>query len=650
MATWYSIKNRLESGEVKATNTFERFLTVFITSYGCIDMWYRDVTTSSEDDEREVRIYYLQKDTTFTAANTWERNNERPKFWLQFKGNEETIRASMISLLPYISQLHDQKRHGEWNFGATQPFEGQGSIITPAGNGFVVSGRFGDLVITNNGVIIDWETITWAFDGCNPTATIPLADDVCLKNLGVPVADCGGGPAAVGTCLTGSCGNWSGTYPITDADCSGIWFEKQDLSGYTQEQWNANQSCPDPTGTCVTGDCDNGFSAAYPVTQANCNGIDWFEGVDLSGNNSAYWENYYNCPAPIGCCVIGTTCNWLSVSETTEAQCTTNAGSRPFTWTEGNKGETCTLEYLSEANNCNTVPATLSLQATLAYSDGTLSAYLGCDGSGDAILPFISPGTMAIVTPGQPGIAPTSPRSSQPGDCAGYTYNADQMNKNQAFGSTTFNLTATYLYSIGDTAYYGIDDVQGWPGIVVNKTLRNFLADNYLPPCSFFTPDDEGWNHYEYSSENATTRIPGTMNGLLTRASYGGNLTFYGGSVEFTPLDSSLPTRTLNLNSNINNWRVPSLTCSPGWYKALHGSTPPVNQGCIYELFNKNEPLSSLEISFPFEGTPSIDTTYGASLIEQFYTDPDGINRYRVEAYRLTATMTESGTANETGG
>lgn len=652
MATWYSIKNRLEAGEVKATNTFERFLTVFITSYGCIDMWYRDVTTSSEDDEREVRIYYLQKDTTFTAANSWERNNERPEFWLQFKGNEETIRASMISLLPYISQLHDRKRHGEWNFGATQPFEGQGSIVTPSGSGFVISGRFGDIAVTSNGTPIDWETIVWAFDGCNPTATVPNGDDICFKTLGAPTADCGGGALdPVGTCLTGSCGNWSATYPITDADCSGTWFEKQDLSNYTQEEWNENQSCPDPVGTCVTGDCDNGFSAVYPVTQANCNGVDWFPDVDLSGNNSAYWENYYNCPDPIGCCVIGTTCDYVSVSETTESQCATNAGSNPFTWTENVKGAECTREYLEETNNCSTVPQTITIAITYAYSSGQLGFKGACSPfNADSIVPFQSPGTMSAVTPGSAGLPGTPLIGPQPGDCNGYTLTGYDNEANQAYGTVTFNLVYTYLYSIGDSQYYGIDSSQGWPAISVNKILVNFLADNYLPSCSSFPDDDEGFNFYFHKSTSTTTE-PGTINGTIVRNYEKGlGVVLYSGGCSFHQASSGNVVRNFSFQ-NTTAWSVPQLFAGQGWFKALYGDSPPSgsNPGepdlACTDPWNKAEMFGNISIN-----QFNLSSTWGSSLVDQDYADPDGINLYIVDSNQLNATITEAGSATETPG
>ena len=34
--TWYSIKNQLTAGNVKASNALERLLTVIVTSYGCM--------------------------------------------------------------------------------------------------------------------------------------------------------------------------------------------------------------------------------------------------------------------------------------------------------------------------------------------------------------------------------------------------------------------------------------------------------------------------------------------------------------------------------------------------------------------------------------------------------------------------------------
>ena len=175
MATWYSIKNRLESGEVRARNELERFLTTIVTSYGCIDIWYRNADTPNV----ECRIFYLQEDSTFNATdlgrplNTWERVGERPKFWLQLTGTVSEIRASIVSFLPNLSRLHNEKRHGEWNFGAAQPFVGQGTLITvdPVTGNTIITGRFGDLLLTNEGEEIEWEDIVWSFNGCDPTAT-----------------------------------------------------------------------------------------------------------------------------------------------------------------------------------------------------------------------------------------------------------------------------------------------------------------------------------------------------------------------------------------------------------------------------------------------------------------------------------------------
>ena len=135
--TWFSIKNRLEAGLVKTNNEWERFITSLVTSYGCLDIWYKNI--SSESNVLECRIFYLQVDSTYTATESWHRTGERPKPWMQLKGTVRELRATLISLLPQLSQLHDTKRHGEWILGATQPFEGQGSIVTrvASGSGFV---------------------------------------------------------------------------------------------------------------------------------------------------------------------------------------------------------------------------------------------------------------------------------------------------------------------------------------------------------------------------------------------------------------------------------------------------------------------------------------------------------------------------------
>ena len=412
--TWYSIKNQLTAGNVKASNTLERLLTVIVTSYGCIDIWYQQ----SEDNSNEIdiEIFYLQKDSTFTAAalgrdlESYERNQERPKFWLQFKGTVNEIRATLISLLPRLSQLHDQKRHGEWNFGATQPFEGQGSIVTrvEVSSGVfktVITGRFGDILLSSNGEELNWDDITWSFDGCAPTATGPDSDQVCFKDIRSPIYNCQDTVTPVGTCAKGSCGSgWTITYPVTEAGCVTsadnpvkAWFGGQDLSDpeiYPQSYWDNYFNCEEPTGTCVVGSCSSGFTtgAANGTTEAVCNGLGgtWFGSNIVPGDLSAY----FGCD--VGCCVLGSGCNFEVHSGITSAQCDAKLAASQFTsktFTAGQTSETCNRDSIFKARNCDdeddgvdNPPPTITVTIEYKYTGGH----------------HVCPGNVAYGFPGEP--------------------------------------------------------------------------------------------------------------------------------------------------------------------------------------------------------------------------------------------------------
>ena len=271
--TWYSIRKRLEAGEVKANNELERFLTSLASFFNCIDIWYQ---TSEEDSNIvECQIIYLQADSTFTASTSWEENGERPKFWMQLKGTVAEIRATFISLLPRLSRLHSEKRHGEWNFGSTQPYEGQGAIQTVDGSGNVIlSGRFGDLTVYgNNSNEIDWETITWAFDVCSVQANVGPNAGLCIEQPGMTerICNCLSG-SSCGTCVLGGCGNvWDAQWPYTEAQCSSDsgrfipcltgtstdpWPCGVDYSQYPQSHWEqvyCDETCSSPC--TVDNDC-----------------------------------------------------------------------------------------------------------------------------------------------------------------------------------------------------------------------------------------------------------------------------------------------------------------------------------------------------------------------------------------------------------
>ena len=631
MPTWYSIRNRLEAGEVKARNSFERFLTSFITSYGCLDVWYRSV--ASDSSELECRIFYIQSDDSYVATETWERTGERPEFWLQMKGTAATIRATIISLLPYISQLHSKKRHGEWNFGPTEPFLGEGSITVDINGNTIITGRFGDIALYNNGVELNWEDIVWNFDGCATTATCPPTTSVCFSNLGYPIEDCTG---TVGTCVRGSCGSWIATYPESLAECDGTWYVGEDLTSKTGDYWDTVFSCPDPTGTCVTGDCTLGFTASYPVTEAACTG-DWFKGVDLSGEGPAYWDEYYDCEDPIGCCVVGTTCNWDSISVTTESECATLGG----TWTEGVKGKECTIAQYEEDNNCNPAPPqSISYVVTYYVTDAWFSAPL-FPGIANPAGPVFDTSayennwyTHPAVTPGSQVTWPLALQASSPDFCAGYTLNNYSYNKTQVSGSLTLIYNFSYLSGDKDEAIYGIDSIVGHPGFNLNDQLVTFNTDIWSDnaccfPFNCCTTNPtycEGIHYYQHLG--TMTTINATLNGTLTRTynAITGNTNYYG-IVTVRPQDSSLSNTTIEFGSNVSYFST-GITDSPSKW---------VSAGAARDDYPKKIHIGSVTIQ------NNTDVSWGDNLVPYTYeAGADGLFLAGVQAYRLTNTILET--------
>lgn len=621
MPTWYSIRNRLEAGEVKARNTLERFFTGFITSYGCIDVWYRSV--GSDSTQIECRIYYIQKDPSYTATESWERDNERPEYWLQIKGSEAEIRASIISLLPHIAKLHDSKRHGEWTYGATQPFAGQGSIITTVpGTGYVlVTGRFGDIVAYNDGTELNWEDITWEFDGCSPTATIPPADTLCFQ-FGNSLRECAPVNYPIGTCLIGDCGAWVGTYPQTEADCTAAggveWYEDFDYSGLTSDQWDDLRSCPDPTGTCVTGTCGGGWTVTYPVTEAACSG-NWYKGVDLTGEtNPDYWDDLY-CPDPLGCCVVGSTCDWDSISVTTQSQCTALGG----TWTEGIKGKECTIAQYEEDNGCNpSAPQSIVITATLYYTLGYISfipwpgfePYLYTRSFNSILRPAITPGTKLAISPTIP--------SAGAGLCDAFRYSNFDPTRCQAYGTQTMIYNFTYLHGDENDATYGIDSTVGHPGLSVSKNLVTYNTAWWDGTCGGDSTTVDGIHAYQY--EGQAKKVNGTVNGLLRRVhdSQSGT-TVYTGSALFTPQTNPNNTRTITFGGS-SYMTVPPVFVGPSKF---------VTQGLPSDIYSTQISLGDLTLN-----TEISDTSWGYPDAE-FFNTPDVIP---FEAYRITTAVLET--------
>lgn len=619
MPTWYSIRNRLEAGEVKARNSFERFLTGFITSYGCLDVWYRSV--ASDSALIECRLYYIQKDPSYVATESWERDNERPKYWLQLKGTEDQIRASVISLLPHISKLHDSKRHGEWNFGATQPFDGEGSIITvqPGTNNIVITGRFGDIELSSNGERLNWEDITWQFDGCEPTATGPPADEVCFQ-FGTALQKCYPTEDPIGTCLEGSCGSWSASI-TTEDECTAAggveWFEDQDYTERTQDEWDDDQACPDPVGTCVTGSCDGGWTATYPVTEAACSGT-WFKGQDLSGQTQDYWNDYFECEDPYGCCVVGDTCDWSFIGVTTESECDALGG----TWTEGVKGKTCTIGQYEEDNGCNpAAPQSITVIATLYYTLGFISfiplpgfePYVYARSFNSILRPEITPGSKL-------SISPTIPSSS--GICSNFSYTNFDPTQCQTYGTQTMIYTFTYSSGDNNSAIYNIDSTVGHPCLSVSKNLVTYNTDWWDGTCDGDSITVDGIHAYQYEAQ--AKKINGTVNGQLSREydSQTGTVS-YTGTAEFTPQANPNDTKTIVFGGG-NSMSVPAIFVGPSKF---------VTQGLPNDIYNAQIPLGDLTLS-----TQISDTSWG-NTDPEFFNTPDVIS---FEAYRITTAVLET--------
>lgn len=641
MPTWYSIRNRLEAGEVKARNTLERFFTGFITSYGCIDVWYRSV--GSDSTQIECRIYYIQKDPSYTATESWERDNERPEYWLQIKGSEAEIRASIISLLPHIAKLHDSKRHGEWTYGATQPFAGQGSIITVVpGTGYVlVTGRFGDIIAYNDGTELNWEDITWEFDGCSPTATIPPADTLCFQ-FGNSLRECTPTSDPIGTCLTGDCGAWDGEYPTTEADCiaaGGVqWYENLNYGDITSDQWDDLRSCPDPEGTCVTGTCGSGWTVTHPVTEAACSG-DWYKGVDLTGEtNPDYFDNLYNCPDPLGCCVVGSTCNWDSISVTTQSQCTALGG----TWTEGVKGQACTIEQYEIDNGCNpSPPSSIAYVVTYYITQGLFAAPLWPSFNTPAGPVFEVPGgvsyTLPPVTPGSQVTWPLALEANDPGfPCSNYTLSNYEYTKSQCYGSLTITYNFTYLDGDENEARYGIDSTVGHPGFNISDQLVTFNTNQWSDEgccgaaigwdcCDVNSTLCQGLHYYQHSG--TMVKINGTLNGTLIRRHENG-VTSYNGTAVFRPQDISLGTCTVEFGSNVTGFSFDIRDSFSKW----------VSAGLPDDNYPKKLHIGNVTLK-----NSDVNVTWGLNIGNRTY-EAGGIGLYLadIEAYRASISILET--------
>ena len=115
--TWRSIRTTLEDREVNNNQKHLQFLASIVTAYPCLDIWFRSAGLNSI----QIQIYYMQCDSGFVAQDPWERNGERPRFYEQITGTWSSVRGEIISALPYLSRLSDEKRNGLANYGCLAP-------------------------------------------------------------------------------------------------------------------------------------------------------------------------------------------------------------------------------------------------------------------------------------------------------------------------------------------------------------------------------------------------------------------------------------------------------------------------------------------------------------------------------------------------
>ena len=640
MPTWYSIRNRLEAGEVRARNSFERFITSFITSYGCLDVWYRSV--ASDSSELECRIYYIQSDSAYVATNSWERDGERPEYWLQIKGTAAEIRASLISLLPRISQLHATKRHGEWIYGAIQPFQGQGSITIDVNGNTIITGRFGDIAVYDGGVELNWEDIAWEFEGCSVTATAPPGTTICSTPVSYVLPICNETDPAepVGTCVRGTCKlGFTATYPETATECDGVeWIQEQDLSGQSNDFWFERYNCEDVdpiTGTCVEGDCGAGFTATPDIEADDCSGIDWFEGLDLSGQSQEFWETYYGCeePDPIGCCILGPTCDWDFVGMTTESDCLArHAGldpGTPYSWNQFTKEASCNLQYLTKTNNCSPHPQTIIVSVEYTCTSGSVSGPVGIP-SGFFVYYPGQGYTRPAVKPGDSYTAPDfvqDPNADPP--CGGYSLTGYSPTSGTVRGSVSIDYTFNLQTVVDDEqAEYVLDTTVpvGWPGSNVIGAKMNFRSNFMTVPecgggCAVNPDICQGANSYQYSG--TLEKLNAVVSGSLTR--------FYTPSTNTTTYSGGVSTniggfsRSIALGSNTSNVFFPSASNSPSWWAT---QSQPTN-------------IRSSYTDYCFGDVKLNDTLeWGISILPEDF-EGSQTDAIAIESYKVLSTVTE---------
>ena len=167
--TWRSIRTTLEDGEVNNNQKNLQFLASIVTAYPCLDIWFRSAGLNSI----QIQIYYMQCDSGFVAQDPWERNGERPRFYEQITGTWSSVRSEIVSALPYLSRLSDEKRNGLANYGAKQPYSGGGLLFDIDGSGdLVIQGRFGTIRVEVGDTSLPFEALQYDFQCCEAVVTV----------------------------------------------------------------------------------------------------------------------------------------------------------------------------------------------------------------------------------------------------------------------------------------------------------------------------------------------------------------------------------------------------------------------------------------------------------------------------------------------
>lgn len=376
--TWYSIRNRLEAGEVEASNKFERFLAIVCSSYSCLDLWYRKANDKkrgflSRKPVMQVRVMFMQEDESYTATESWERDTERARLWQTFTGTEQQIRSQILGVLPSLSSLTQRKRHGEYNFGALQPFEGQGGLVFyDEDTGIViVSGRFGEIVISGDGIDFDWNDLQWNFDGCTAQASYDAGGgdiEVCQRLINNVNYNCDDFIVSPPGDPTGCCN--------LPRDCEALLLGGEDnVPELNQNGWTELRC--------------NRYGGSWAGPGTFCLPYNWTQVLADCGN-----------PKADGCCFIGDCVDHEIIDGISAGECATAAAGRDFRHLLG--GVSCTEQDFLDFFECEedpsdgfpvTITASINYQAagqTAGHNQCSVGSWSGnidtCqDGSGEYV-------------------------------------------------------------------------------------------------------------------------------------------------------------------------------------------------------------------------------------------------------------------------